>query len=189
MSRELPTTGGHIIAAYFVWLCSPACTKIARSVWDGTLHFSKLLSHFHHFTSHTFAIPQFPRAIMTIEKGHSCGSIWSMLTTDNANNAIQGSLHMFHRGDTYLVNGLASPGILQALARATQALIPVNPIRPAAMFRLGMMPTVNPSFMTCSNGAAVRLYTDTCRNIHVSRWLHFRQSSAIGICKLRVLWQ
>lgn len=47
------------------------------------------------------------------------------------------------------MKGLAQSLKLTIFARETMPLMPQKPINPAAMFRLGMIPTVKPSFKTC----------------------------------------
>lgn len=49
---------------------------------------------------------------------------------------------------SYRVKGFARECRPTALAKATKPLMPQNPIKPAAMLRLGMTPTVNPSLST-----------------------------------------
>ena len=49
----------------------------------------------------------------------------------------------------YLVKGFARVFKPTALASDTKAFMPQNPIRPAAIFRLGITPTVKPNFSTC----------------------------------------
>lgn len=49
----------------------------------------------------------------------------------------------------HLVKGFASDFKPIALANETKLLMPQNPIKPAAIFKLGIIPTVNPNFITC----------------------------------------
>lgn len=69
--------------------------------------------------------------------------------------------------EPHRVKGFARECSPIARASPTKPLMPQKPIRPAAMFKLGMTPTVNPSFKTYSAlsvDVQLDIMTDICQN-------------------------